>query len=66
MSEVGYSFTIYNRQGIELFTTNNPLKGWDGTYLGTTVSQGNYVYHLQFINGIGNPTEKIDVISLIR
>ena len=66
VSEVGYSFSIYNRHGVELFSTDNPLKGWDGSYRGEQVQNGNYVYHLQFLNGVGNLTEKTDVITLVR
>ena len=66
VDEAGYSFTIYNRSGTELFATNNPKKGWDGTYLGNLVQNGNYIYHLQFINGVGNLIEKTDVITLVR
>ena len=49
-----------------MFTTNNPKKGWDGTYLGEQVQNGNYVYHLQYFNGVGKLTEKTDVITLVR
>ena len=61
-----WSFAIYNRGGEKIFTTNNPLKGWDGTFNGNIVQDGNYVYHLQYINGVGNLTEKKDIISLVR
>ena len=66
VSEEGYSFTIYSRSGEEIFTTNNPLKGWDGTFNGNIAQDGNYVYHLQYINGVGDLTEKIDIITLVR
>ena len=66
VDEIGYSFTIYNRHGTEIFHTSNPKKGWDGTYLGNQVQNGNYIYHLQYINGIGKLTEKTDVITLVR
>ena len=66
VSEIGYSFTIYNRHGIEVFTTDNPSKGWDGNFQGNPVQNGNYVYHLQFINGVGELTEKRDIVTLIR
>ena len=66
VSEIGYSFTIYNRKGEVLFTTNDPQKGWDGTFNGNVVQNGNYIYHLQYINGVGNLTEKTDIITLVR
>ena len=66
VDEQGYSFAIYNRNGTELFTTTDPKKGWDGRYLENLLPNGNYVYHLQYINGIGELVEKIDVVTLIR
>ena len=66
VSEKGYSFTIYNRNGVQLFTTNDPLKGWDGSYNGVQVQDGTYVYHLQFYNGAGSLIEKKDVVTIIR
>jgi gliding motility-associated-like protein len=66
VSDEGYSFIIYNRSGGKIFTTNNPLKGWDGTFNGNIAQDGNYVYHLQYINGVGNITEKTDIITLVR
>ena len=66
VSEIGYSFRIYNRSGGKMFTTNDPQKGWDGTFNGSPVQNGNYVYHLQYINSLGNLTEKSAVITLVR
>ena len=66
VSEEGYSFSIYSRSGEEIFNTTNPTKGWDGKFNGNPVQNGNYVYHLQYINGIGDLTEKTDLITLIR
>ncbi|MDA0681891.1 MAG: gliding motility-associated C-terminal domain-containing protein [Bacteroidetes bacterium] len=66
VSEEGYSFSIYNRAGEKIFETDNPQKGWDGSYKGAQVQNGNYVYHLQFLNDLGNLTEKTDVINLVR
>jgi gliding motility-associated-like protein len=66
VSEEGYSFSIYNRAGEKIFTTNNPEKGWDGNYNGKEVQNGDYVYHIQFINSLGNLSEKTEVINLVR
>ncbi len=66
VSEVGYLFSIYNRSGEKIFETNNPQKGWDGTFNGLQVPNGNYVYHIQFLNGVGDLTQKTDYITLIR
>ena len=66
VSEEGYSFSIYNRAGQKIFETKDPQKGWDGSYEGSQAQNGNYVYHIQFVNGLGNLTEKKDVINLVR
>ena len=66
VSEEGYSFTIFNRSGGIIFTTIDPLKGWDGRLNGNMVQAGNYIFHLRFINGVGDITEKTDVITLVR
>ena len=66
VSKEGYSFMIYNRQGTLLFSTDNPDKGWDGTYKGNIVQNGEYVYHLQYFNSFGELVEEIDIITLIR
>ena len=51
---------------MKIFSTNNPNKGWDGTYNGNPVQSGSYIYHLQYINGVGDLTEKNDAVTLIR
>ena len=66
VSEQGYLFSIYNRAGAKIFETDSPQKGWDGSYKGSPVQNGNYVYHLQFLNGIGDLTEKTDIVNLVR
>jgi gliding motility-associated-like protein len=66
VSEEGYSFTIFSRSGGIIFTSNNPLKGWDGRLNGNMVKADNYVFHLQYINGVGEITNKTDIITLIR
>ncbi len=66
VSEDGYSFSIFNRQGAKIFETDNPQKGWDGSYMGVQVQNGNYIYYLQFSNGVGSLIEKTDIINLVR
>ena len=64
--EIGYSFSIFNRNGEKIFETNNPQKGWDGTYQGSHVKNGSYVYHLQYINSLGVIANKQNYIILTR
>ncbi len=37
-------FRLFNRNGLELFRTDNPRINWDGTYKGKIVSPGVYFY----------------------
>lgn len=39
-------FVVYNRYGQELFTTNNQLEGWDGTYKGKDLGPDVFGYYL--------------------
>lgn len=48
INDKGYTFTIFNRSGIMLFSTSDPLQGWDGRYKGILQSQGAYVYKITY------------------
>ncbi len=50
-----YSLTIYNRMGLQVFTTNDPNTAWDGKYKGESVPIGSYVYILQYYGEDGSP-----------
>jgi len=39
-----YNFKIYNRYGQEIFSSNNPLEGWDGRFNGQREDLGTYYY----------------------
>jgi gliding motility-associated-like protein len=52
-----YEFTIYNRWGELIFSTNDPNKKWDGTYNGKMCVPGQYVYQASF----KNPEKEIKV-----
>lgn len=49
-----YEFYIYSRQGILLFSSTDPAVRWDGTYQGSPVPQGAYVYtaRVHFLNNL--------------
>ena len=66
VSNIGYSFSVYSRGGEEIFFTDDPEKGWDGTFKNHPVQNGNYVYLIKYLNGVGSLVEKSGVISLIR
>lgn len=48
-----YEMDIYNRWGQRLYTTSNSLP-WDGTYGGTPVGEGVYLYHITVYSHSGS------------
>ena len=66
VSEIGYSFSIFNRSGDQIFLTNDPSKGWDGTFKGSKVPNGDYVYSIEYVNGVGEFIQQVSSVSLIR
>lgn len=40
--------TLYNRQGLFVYSTHDLAQGWDGTHNGTPCPQGAYVWHLRY------------------
>lgn len=46
--EMGYSFSIYDRWGEKLFESNNLYEGWDGSFKGSLVPTGVYVWKLVY------------------
>lgn len=48
---VGYRFTVMDRWGGVVFTTNDPHAGWDGTQHGSPVDAGVYVWHMEWRQG---------------
>ncbi|MDO5760955.1 MAG: gliding motility-associated C-terminal domain-containing protein, partial [Bacteroidota bacterium] len=48
-----YLFTIYNRWGTNVFSTDDIEEGWNGTYKGKMCETGVYVYKVRYINSSG-------------
>lgn len=62
-----FSFKVFNRMGQLVFTTNNPLKGWDGNFKGNPQSSGTYVWYLSYIDPWnGKPVREKGTSILIR
>jgi gliding motility-associated-like protein len=55
VGSTGYEFTIYNRWGQMVFSTNDPEEGWDGRYNGNYVQGDIYVYLVNFRNVLDQP-----------
>lgn len=60
-----YEFTIFNRWGQLIWTTNDPYKAWDGRVDGTVVPQGVYAWYCAFRNGAGKTVEKKGTVTFL-
>jgi gliding motility-associated-like protein len=45
-----FQMAIYDRYGAMVFRSANPDKGWDGTYGGSRVPSGNFVWMVHYFN----------------
>ena len=61
-----YEFTIYDRNGHEVFFTSNTNEGWDGNYKGTPMATGVYAYVIKLKFPEGNTFEKVGTVTLFR
>jgi len=43
-----YLLKVFNRWGIEVYESSNPIDGWDGKYMGKASEIGTYVYELDY------------------
>ncbi len=55
-----FSMQIYNRWGQLIFETADYTKGWDGTYKGTPVESGVYVYRIVYEDFSSRKTEGVE------
>jgi gliding motility-associated-like protein len=60
-----YLFQIYNRWGQLIFETTDPYSGWDGTYKGTYVIQGTYIYKFQYLDVYGDSFHQQGTVTVI-
>jgi gliding motility-associated-like protein len=60
------TWRIYNRWGVEVYTSTNVNEGWDGTYKGRIQPQEVYHYILQIEFANGDRTTKKGDITLLR
>lgn len=59
-------FSIYNRWGEQVFTTTNPMQGWDGNYKGTPQEAGVYYYIVELAYPNGGVQQYKGDITLVR
>lgn len=61
-----YDFRIYNRYGELIFQTQDPLKGWDGTFKGKIQDSNSYVWIIKAVNRNGTTVQKQGTVMLIK
>ena len=60
-----YSFSIYNRMGLCIFSSTTPGQSWDGTYNGHHVPEGAYTYIINYLQSDGSRQQKTGTILII-
>lgn len=61
-----YELRIFNRWGEQLFKTNDPKAGWNGTYKNELVQSGVYIFTVEFIYSDGNRYSTKGNLTIIR
>lgn len=59
-------FSIYNRWGELVYSSNNLERGWDGRVNGKDQEVGSYVYVIRATGDLGQPFERRGVFYLVR
>ncbi len=59
-----YLLVIYNRKGVKLFETKDPLDTWDGTFNGTRVEEGVYAYSIHIVTSGDEVIDKTGHITI--
>ncbi len=61
-----YEFSVFNRWGLQVFTTNNVDQGWDGNHGNEKAALGVYVYLVRFKSSKGEYIEFKGSVTLLR
>lgn len=61
-----FTFSVFNRWGREIFTTNDENKGWDGKYNGTYVQEGAYAYQVVVVDDNKKHVEARGTVLVVR
>lgn len=61
-----FQMSIYSRWGTPVFSTTDPLEGWDGTFEGEPVKAGTYLFRISFENADNLPITRTGSFVLIR
>lgn len=61
-----YRMAIFNRSGMQVFTTNSLNQAWNGTYKGRPLPQGAYVYVIYYTDKDNMRHQRKGTVTLIR
>jgi gliding motility-associated-like protein len=61
-----FEMNIHNYYGTKMFSTTDPLIGWDGTYKGRSVQEGTYVVSIFAIDVFGRVYKRNKNIILLK
>ena len=61
-----FKLNIYTRQGLLIFSTDDPNATWDGTYKGNPMPQDSYVYYWYAYDGHDYRKDGIGTVTLLR
>ncbi|MGZ4078509.1 MAG: T9SS type B sorting domain-containing protein, partial [Bacteroidia bacterium] len=61
-----YEFDVFNRWGLQVFSTTDVNEGWDGTHKGVKQEFGVYVYLVRFKTSRGEYKEFKGSVNLLR
>ena len=59
-------FKVFNRWGELLFITEDLGKGWDGSYKGSAMPEGTYVFRAFLTDHAGRTSERSGTVVLLR
>ncbi len=62
----GYYFAVFARNGMKIFESRDPYRGWDGTYNGANCPTSVYMYIVNYIDEKGIYLQKKGSVTLIR
>jgi gliding motility-associated-like protein len=61
-----FSFQIFNRGGLEVYASQDPEEGWDGTFNSTRQPAGGYIWYIRFTDSLGKAHSLNGTLVLIR
>jgi gliding motility-associated-like protein len=61
-----FNLRIFNRDGLEIFSTNDPAQGWDGSYKGIRQPAGAYIWALRYTDDSHKDHSLTGTLVLIR